>query len=278
MNVLTWLLTSQKKLVRSFTPKLDVELLLCFVLKISKEKLFLKQNKIIHENDLYILNTFLRRRILGEPVAYILQKKEFWSLPLFVSRHVLVPRPDTEILVEQVLLKVSSVCKNILELGTGSGAISLALASEFPKCKITGTDISLPSLSIARYNAIQLNIKNIKFIYSDWFSNVPVKRFHIIVSNPPYLSEDDLSLASSRDLFFEPRHALVSGKHGIECIQYIIENSFRYFISSGWLYIEHCHKQALKVKILFQKNFYTKVSSVMDYSNRNRVTFGYLNK
>ncbi|ABJ90589.1 peptide chain release factor N(5)-glutamine methyltransferase [Buchnera aphidicola] len=277
MNIITWLSYARKKLSNSLTAKLDSEVLLCFVLKISKKDLFYKNKKKIKIKYLLILNNFLFRRVLGEPIAYIIKKKEFWSLSLFVSSYVLIPRPETEILVEQVLLKVSSTKNSILELGTGSGAISLALASENSQLKIIGTDISLYALLIAKYNADKLNLNNVKFIYSNWFQNIPIKKFHIIVCNPPYLSRKDFKNSCS-NISFEPYSALVSGNSGIECIEYIIKNSFQYFVSSGWLYIEHCYKQTKLVHNIFKNNFFINIVSVKDYSNRNRITYGYLNK
>ncbi|VFP79128.1 peptide chain release factor N(5)-glutamine methyltransferase [Buchnera aphidicola] len=275
MNVIEWLSCAEKKLFNSKTSKLDSKLLLCFVLKYSKKELFYNKKKKIKKNDLLVLNNLLYRRVLKEPIAYLIKKKEFWSLSFFVSPFVLIPRPDTEILVEQVLLKISSKTNTILDLGTGCGAIALSLASKHSKCNIIGVDNSLNALKVARYNSKKLNIKNVDFIYSNWFSHVPLRKFHIIVCNPPYLSIKDFY--NSSDLFFEPYSALVSGKNGIECIKYIIRNSFHYFVSEGWLYIEHCYKQAKIVKKLFKNNFFIKISSIKDYSNRNRVTFGFLN-
>ncbi|VFP88086.1 Release factor glutamine methyltransferase [Buchnera aphidicola (Cinara piceae)] len=276
MNILKWLSYAEKKLVNSTTSKLDSELLLCFVLKYSKKELLYNKTKIIKKNDLFILNDLLDRRILNEPIAYLIQKKEFWSLSFFVSSCVLIPRPDTEILVEQVLLKISSKTNTILDLGTGCGAIALALASKNSKCKIIGVDNNLSALEVARYNSKMLNIQNVNFIYSNWFSNLYLKKFHIIVCNPPYLSQKDFNNSFS-NLFFEPYSALVAGKDGIECIQYIIKNSVHYFFSTGWLYIEHCYKQTKIVRKLFRNNFFIKISSIKDYSNLNRVTYGFLN-
>lgn len=280
MNIHKWLLYAQKKLINSITPRLDAEILLRFVLKFSKKDLFYYPNKRIKKNNLLILNNLLYRRILGEPIAYIIKKKEFWSFSLFVSFGVLIPRPETEILVEQVLLKISLSANCILDLGTGSGAIALALASEASFCKITAIDKNLTALSIAQYNANKLNIKNVNFMYSDWFSNVPINTFHIIVCNPPYLSKKDF-YNSVHDLSYEPYDALVSGVDGMKSIRYIIKNSFYYFsasASSGWLYIEHCYKQTKMIKNLLKSNFFMNISSVKDYSHRNRVTYGCLNK
>ncbi|VFP77690.1 peptide chain release factor N(5)-glutamine methyltransferase [Buchnera aphidicola] len=277
MNIKTWLCISKKKLINSLTPQLDSEILICYVLKYSKKKLFLNYNTIINCNDLLILNHLLYRRILGEPIAYIINKKEFWSLSLFVSPSVLIPRPDTELLIELVMSHVYLRNEFILDLGTGSGSIALALAYEYPLCKIIGIDNSLSALSIAKYNARKLNINNVFFMYSDWFSHVPLRKFYIIVCNPPYLSRKDF-YKTTQDLVFEPYNSLVSGTCGIECIQHIITNAYRHLTSIGWLYIEHCYKQTNVVRKIFKNNFFIKISSVKDYSNRKRVTFGCLLK
>ncbi|VFP78100.1 Release factor glutamine methyltransferase [Buchnera aphidicola (Cinara cuneomaculata)] len=277
MKVFKWIFNAKKKLVNSSTPQLDAELLICYVLKYSKKELFLNSMRIIKFNNLLVLRYLLNRRILGEPIEYIINKKDFWSFSLFISSSVLIPRPDTEIIVEQILLKVSLNFKLVLDLGTGSGAIALAIATEFPQCKVIGTDNNLNALSIARYNAKQLNKKNTIFVYSDWFSHLPCKKFHVIVCNPPYLSEQDFN-NSFTNLIFEPYNALVSGKTGIECIQYIIENSCFYLIDGGWLYIEHCYKQTNIVQRIFKNNFFIKISSIKDYSNCNRVTYGCFKK
>ncbi|WP_075433729.1 peptide chain release factor N(5)-glutamine methyltransferase [Buchnera aphidicola] len=278
MNVSEWLSYAKNKLFRSKTPQIDGEILLCHGLKLSRKEFFYSQNKKIKSNDFLILNSFLCRRMLGEPIAYIIGKKSFWSFSLFVSSDVLIPRPDTEILVEQVLLKASSSRKIILDLGTGSGAIALALASECSQCNIIGVDNNLKAVAIARYNANLLNIKNVNFIYSDWFSNVPLKKFHIIVCNPPYLSEQDFSNFLP-ELFYEPYNALVSGHYGTECIQHVIKNAFLYLRSDGgWVYVEHCYKQTQRVRLIFKNNFFVNIFSIQDYSHRYRVTYGYLNR
>ncbi|VFP83600.1 peptide chain release factor N(5)-glutamine methyltransferase [Buchnera aphidicola] len=275
MKVVEWLFYAKNRLFNSLTAQLDVELLICYVLKFSKKELFFNDIQKIKKNDLLILNRLLNRRILGEPIAYIIHKKEFWSLSLFVSSYVLIPRPDTEILVEQILLKISLNVSLVLDLGTGSGAIALAIATECPQCKVIGIDNSLNALSIARYNAIKLNIKNVFFIYSDWFSHIYSMKFHIIVCNPPYLSNNDF-INSGKSLFFEPYNALVAGTNGIEYIQYIIENARFHLFTMGWLYIEHCYKQTSIVKKIFEINFFTKISSIKDYSGRSRITYGCL--
>ncbi|VFP81037.1 Release factor glutamine methyltransferase [Buchnera aphidicola (Cinara kochiana kochiana)] len=277
MKVLEWLFHAKKKLVNILTAQLDLEVLICYVLKCSKEELFLNITQKIKDNDLFILNNLLDRRISGEPIAYIICKKEFWSLSLFVSSFVLIPRSDTEILVEQVLLRISLNCSFILDLGTGSGAIALAIATECPQCKVIGIDNSLHALSVARYNAKKLSIKNVCFIYSNWFSRIPSIKFHVIVCNPPYLSETNF-YDSKKNLIFEPYNALVAGKKGIECIQYIVENACFHLVSMGWLYIEHCYKQTSIVRKIFKTNFFIKIYSIKDYSSRNRITFGCLKK
>lgn len=278
MNISQWLKYAKIKLQNSNSASLDSLLLIQFVLKISKEHIFFLLKRKLTKIEFLILDFFLKRRINGEPMAYILKTKEFWSLKLNISSDVLIPRPETEILVEQVLKKISKKnTMNILDLGTGSGAIILALASERLNCLFFGVDNSISALSIAYKNSLFLNIKNVFFFYSNWFSHIKNRVFNIIVSNPPYLSykvfyDSDISIS------FEPYNSLVSGKNGTECIYLIIKNAYKFLTHSGWLFIEHCDKQVYLVQNLFLKNYYCNIKSILDYSGKYRVTMGMINK
>ena len=273
MNILDWIVYAKKKLKMSIEANFDIKLLLCFVLKCSSEHLISYDNRSLTLHEIHLLKNLLQRRIHGEPIAYILNTKEFWSLPLYVSPAVLIPRPDTEILVQAVLTKISRFRKKILDLGTGSGAIALALAKEKSYCKVFGIDNCDHALSVARYNLSQLKIKNVFFKNSNWFSGIKGRKFNIIVSNPPYLSYKDFYL-SRNNLLFEPYHALVAGKYGIEYIQYIIKKSINFFIYPGWLYIEHCYKQKKIIRKLFKENLFVNIHSYKDYAGHIRVTAG----
>ncbi|WP_075431793.1 peptide chain release factor N(5)-glutamine methyltransferase [Buchnera aphidicola] len=273
MKIIDWIVHAKKKLKISMTVNLDIKLLLCFVLKCSREYLISYENRVLTLYEIYLLQNLLQRRIHGEPIAYILKKKEFWSLPLYVSSSVLIPRPDTEILVQVVLDKISRCRKKILDLGTGSGAIALALAKEKSYCKVLGVDNCDHALSVAKYNLDHLKIKNVFFKNSNWFSSIKNKKFNIIVSNPPYLSYKDFYL-SRHNLLFEPYHALVAGKYGIEYIKYIIKNSIHFFIYPGWLCIEHCYKQKNIIRKLFKDNLFVNIHSYKDYAGYIRVTAG----
>lgn len=277
MKIMDWIVYAKKKLKHDITADIDAKILLCFILKCSREYIISFEDRQLTMPEVNKLKCILKRRMKGEPIAYILKKKEFWSLPLYISSDVLIPRPDTEILVQAVLDKISQyTTKKILDLGTGSGAISLALAKERSCCQILGVDNCFYALSVAKYNLSKLQIKNVCFKYSSWFSHIKNKKFNIIVSNPPYLSYKDFYL-SKYDLFFEPYNALVAGKNGIEYIKYIIKYSINFLIQPGWLYIEHCDTQKKIVKRLFKENFFINVRSYQDYANYTRVTAGLLN-
>ncbi|AEH39707.1 N5-glutamine methyltransferase, release factors activity modulator [Buchnera aphidicola (Cinara tujafilina)] len=273
MKIIDWMIYAKKKIKNNITAHIDITLLLCFVLKCSKEYLISTENRKLTIYEMRLLKTVLKRRIYGEPIEYIIKKKEFWSLPLYVSSSVLIPRPDTELLVQVVIDKISKHKKKKLDLGTGSGAIALAIAQENSYCQVLGVDNCFYALSVANYNLYKLKINNVTFKYSHWFSNIIGEKFNFIVCNPPYLSYRDFYL-SNKNLKFEPYYALVSGQYGIECIQYIIQKSINFIICPGWLCIEHCYKQKNIVEKLFKDNFFIHVHSYKDYSGRFRVTVG----
>ncbi|WP_367680052.1 peptide chain release factor N(5)-glutamine methyltransferase [Buchnera aphidicola] len=216
----------------------------------------------------------LNRRILCEPIAYLIKKKEFWSLPFIVSPVTFIPRPETEILIEII----DSMCNknykyHILDLGTGSGAIALSLAKILPKSYITGVDNSYQAIKIARINAKKLLIKNIFFKLSNWFSSLNKMAFNIIVSNPPYINITDFQKLEP-DIFFEPYSALVSPDEGYFDIKNIIQHSQKYLLNKGWLLIEHGSTQKKIVNKLMNFNNFKNVHSYKDYQGFYRVTIG----
>lgn len=179
-------------------------------------------------------------------------------------------------MIEEVLKKITiNGKKKILDLGTGSGAIALSIASERNNAVVLGIDNNILALSVAIENSKLLNINNVFFLYSNWFSNITKNTFDIIVSNPPYLSFSDF-YCSNTNIIFEPISSLISGFTGIECIQLIIEQSYVFLKRPGWLFIEHCNKQVYQVQSLFLKNKFVKVQSIYDYSGKYRITFGLL--
>ncbi|WP_082192771.1 peptide chain release factor N(5)-glutamine methyltransferase [Candidatus Riesia pediculicola] len=222
------------------------------------------------------LQKLLLLRNIGFPVAYLIKEKEFWSLPLLVSNVTMIPRPETEHLVE-LALKLANKKKGlkILDLGTGAGPISLALAKELQSSFIVGTDIDESVISIARSNASNLSIRNVKFLKSNWFDcfHEKKKKFDLIVSNPPYISKDDPCLKLG-DLRYEPRRALISSDNGLFDIRIIVKDSKKFLKKNGWLLIEHGCNQGKKVREFFMKSSYQKIKTIQDYSGQDRVTFG----
>ena len=232
------------------------------------------------------LTALLDRRLKGEPIAYILGEKEFWSLPLNVSEGTLIPRPDTEIIVEKALqIALEKLEKNpphfrILDLGTGTGAIALALASELSlicqkkaiQLDVIGVDLMPEVVKLAQSNA-EKNQLDVQFLQSRWFEHVE-GQFDIIVSNPPYIDETDEHL-SQGDVRFEPRSALVAGENGLADLRHIIEQSPRYLNDSGYLLLEHGWKQGEEVRSIFWQNHWQGVATIRDYGDNERVTLGY---
>ena len=215
----------------------------------------------------------LNRLKQNEPLAYITGSQPFWTLDLKVTTDTLVPRPDTEILIETVLgLPLGDI--SMLDLGTGTGAIALALASERPTWQILATDIYEPTLQVAQFNAQKYALKQVKFACSAWFSQLDAQKFDLIVSNPPYIDPIDDHLS---DLVTEPQRALTSEEHGLADIKEIIDQSPNWLNSKGWLVLEHGYDQGLQVQALLDKAGFTKVKTVQDYGKNDRVTLGQLN-
>ena len=215
----------------------------------------------------------VKQRALGQPVAYLTESSEFWSLPLRVSPAVLIPRPDTELLVEAALKKIPAEADwRIADLGTGSGAIALALASERKKCEIHATDISMAAIRIARENASQLGLSRIQFHPGSW--NEPLKgKFHLVVSNPPYIDADDPHLEQG-DLRFEPRKALTPGPDGLRAIRKISELVHPTLVDGGWLMFEHGWDQGPAVREVLQDAGFVHVKTLQDLAGHERVTVG----
>ncbi|OOS07913.1 release factor glutamine methyltransferase [Moraxella cuniculi DSM 21768] len=257
-------------------PKTDANLLLQAVTKRSKSAIFAFAETVLSEAELKQLATLLARRAKGEPMAYILGEKEFWSLPLKVSPATLIPRPDTERLVELALdwANKRSDCEEILQildLGTGTGAIALALAQELgDKVQIVAVDREPQAVELAEQNRQALGLNNVKIQQSDWFTQISQK-FHLIVSNPPYIDQNDENLTQG-DVRFEPRSALVAGQNGLADLQKIIENAPLYLHPNGALMLEHGWQQAPQVQQIFKQNQWVEIETVQDYGGNDRVT------
>ena len=266
--------------------KIDINVMLSHITGKSKAQIFAFPDSELNEYELKKLSDFLIRRVKGEPIAYILGEKEFWSLPLNVSEGTLIPRPDTEILVEKALqIALEKLEENpshfrILDLGTGTGAIALALASELsPICKkkniqldVIGVDLMPEVVKLAQSNAEKNQLK-VQFLQSRWFENVE-GQFDIIVSNPPYIDETDEHLFQG-DVCFEPRSALVAGENGLADLRHLIENAPGHLKDNGYLLLEHGWKQGEEVRSIFWQNHWQGVATIRDYGDNERVTLGY---
>ena len=219
-------------------------------------------------------SALLARRRDGEPVAHILGRRGFWSLDLAVTADTLIPRPETERLVELALerLPVGQVA-DVLDLGTGTGAIALAIASERPEAAVTAVDVDARALAVAGKNAARLGLGRIQFLRSDWFSAVAGERYRLIVANPPYLAEDDPHL-STGDLRHEPRLALVSGQDGLDAIRRIVAQAPGHLSPGGWLLLEHGMSQGEAARELLRAAGFEQVSTATDIEGRERVSLG----
>jgi len=256
---------------------LDVELLLCSV--INKDRSFLRAwpEHELNQQQLSSFQQLLKQRLQGKPIAHILGERGFWSLNLKVTSDTLIPRPDTERLVELALDIIPDGAQwKILDLGTGTGAIALSLAKEKSTCFITATDQSIAALDVAKQNAEDNKISNIEFIQSDWFANLNNQQFDMIVSNPPYIKENDPHLQQG-DVRFEPLSALAAGEDGLDDIRIIIKNSQQHLTEKGVLLIEHGYDQADAVCNLLSAANFTQVSNFKDYNDNPRVSIGYAN-
>ncbi|UYI47813.1 peptide chain release factor N(5)-glutamine methyltransferase [Vibrio natriegens] len=256
------------------SPSLDAAVLLCHVLGKPRSYLLTWPERALEAEQQAQFEALLERRLAGEPVAYIIGEREFWSLPLKVSPSTLIPRPDTERLVEVALDKTFEQSGSILDLGTGTGAIALALASEMPKRQVMGVDLKQEARELAEYNAKQLNIKNVTFAQGSWFEPVvPGTKFALIVSNPPYIDEKDPHLAQG-DVRFEPKSALVADEGGLADIRYISDIARQYLEEGGWLIFEHGYEQGQAVRDIMLRFGYQQVVTEQDCAGNDRVTLG----
>ncbi|MCX7098794.1 MAG: peptide chain release factor N(5)-glutamine methyltransferase [Methylococcales bacterium] len=258
----------------SDTPLLDAEVLLGFVL--GKPRTYLRAwcDNPLTEQQLAAFDALLEQRQFGTPIAYLTGTREFWSRDFRVTPDVLIPRPDTELLIE---LSLALIQKNqavkLLDLGTGSGIIAVTLAAECPNAFVTATDASKAALSVAQYNAHRHQLTNIEFILSDWFSNIPKTAFDLVISNPPYIADYDEHLQQG-DVRFEPSTALIAADHGLSDIKTIADHARGYLKPAGHLLIEHGYNQAPQVQAIFNALAYDKVQSYQDLSGQPRVTYG----
>ncbi|MDM8566026.1 peptide chain release factor N(5)-glutamine methyltransferase [Candidatus Halobeggiatoa sp. HSG11] len=262
-----------KQLSNSDTPRLDIEILLCHVLKKNRSYLYTWPQNQLTDSQYIQFQNLLTQRVKGEPIAYLIGHKEFWSLDLQVTRNTLIPRPETELLVEQALIRLpSNSPSEIIDLGTGTGAIALAIAKERPQSQIIAIDKFPQTLQVAQNNAQRLKLYNIEFVVSDWLAN-NLKTVNLIISNPPYINLADPHLTQG-DVQYEPRSSLVAGMDGLKDIKQIIAQSYKYLLNQGWLLLEHGYNQAEQVRHLLTKSNYQTITTYNDLAGQPRVTGG----
>jgi release factor glutamine methyltransferase len=253
------------------SPDLDAEVLLAHVLGSRRARLKSHpediQNPVTHRTFLELIG----RRVRGEPLGYIVGYREFWSLRLAVSPAVLVPRPETELLVERALALRTGVDGRVIDLGTGSGAIALALASERTQWQVTATDVSADALDIARSNAAHHALTRVEFLQGSWFEPVGARRFNLVVSNPPYIGATEPEL-SSANLAFEPRMALSPGADALACLRAIVNTAPPHLEHGGWLLLEHGATQAEDVARALVVRGFRHVRSHRDLAGHERMT------
>ncbi|WP_084589849.1 peptide chain release factor N(5)-glutamine methyltransferase [Chelonobacter oris] len=284
MTYQQWLNQAADRLNRHESAKREAQLLLQHITGSSRASIMAFSERELHNDQLQQLTALLQRRVNGEPMAYILGEKEFWSLTLKVSPYTLIPRPDTEILVEKALLIAIDYIRQcavkeyrILDLGTGTGAIALALAKELSAAikdsviNVTGVDKIPQSVELAKENQRQNGVKNVTFLVSDWFKALEGQHFDMIVGNPPYIDSHDVHL-SEGDVRFEPHSALVANDSGYADLRHIIEQAPVYLKPHGSLLLEHGWQQGCKVRSLFQKYIWQDIETIRDYGDNERVT------
>jgi release factor glutamine methyltransferase len=256
----------------SDTARLDAEILARHVSGASRAHTVAYPEQLLSDTACHLLGKLVERRRQGEPIAYLVGAREFWSLDLVVSPATLIPRPETELLVERALthIPLDAAC-SVADLGTGSGAIAIAIARERPFAHVVATDIAEPTLAVARTNARRFGATNIRFQLSDWFAALGGQRFDVIVSNPPYVRASDPHLLAG-DLRFEPRVALDGGADGLAAVAAIVSGATAQLTSSGRLFVEHGFDQASDVRNILTERGFRRIVTYKDLAGRERVT------
>lgn len=264
---------ARQKLVQSPSARLDAEILMAHVLDSRRSFLYANPELEIAASRSGLFKKLVRQRVSGQPIAYLTGSTEFWSLPLKINADVLIPRPDTELLVEIALSKIPVDADwRIADLGSGSGAVALAIGSERPECEIHGTDISPATIEVARENARLLRLGNVVFHCGSWFEPLNGE-FHVVVSNPPYIDAGDPHLQQG-DLRFEPRSALCPGADGLSAIREIGQLARPVLTDDGWLMFEHGWQQGPACRQVMEENGYMNIETRQDLQGHERVTLG----
>lgn len=271
MSIKSNLFEAQKYLENnSPTPDIDALYLMTHILQKDSTWIFMHSNDEISEQQHNAYWNLIKARRHGQPIAYLTNTRGFWTLDLKVNEHVLIPRPETELLIELILHNLNEQeNKKIADLGTGSGAIALSIATERQNWHVDATDISPDALSIAKHNAKIHNINNVNFYQGFWCKALPNNNYDAIISNPPYLSEDDIH-AQQGDLRFEPKHALISGASGLEAYEQIIKQSKNHLKPNGLLILEHGFEQQEEIIKLLEQEHYQNIQGIRDYQNLPR--------
>lgn len=254
--------------------RLDAELLLAKILNVSRAYFYAHPEDMLNTLQLEHYQNLLTKRANGTPIAWLTGTREFWSLELQISEDTLIPRPETELLVELTLsLLGNTASANVLDLGTGTGAIALALATEHPDWQLLACDKNQGAVNTAQANARRLEIHNMNVLCSNWFESIPTQQFDAIVSNPPYIAENDPHL-SVGDVRFEPKSALVSGNNGLDALNHIIKHSAEWLLPNGLLLLEHGFDQGVAVTNMLKKYGYQHVRCWQDWQGHDRISGG----
>ncbi|MFK3796651.1 peptide chain release factor N(5)-glutamine methyltransferase [Pseudomonas sp. NPDC088444] len=273
MTIIASLLRSAE-LPDSPTARLDAELLLAAALGKPRSFLHTWPERIVSTEAAQAFDGYLQRRRTGEPVAYILGQQGFWNIDLEVAPHTLIPRPETEMLVETALELLSgAIPHRLLDLGTGTGAIALSLAKDRPQWSVTAVDRVAEAVELAERNRQRLHLDNARVLESHWFGAVEGQRFDLILSNPPYIADNDPHLVQG-DVRFEPSTALTSGKDGLDDLRLIVAQAPAHLEPGGWLLLEHGYDQGAAVRELLNQQGFEQIQTRRDLGEHERITFG----
>jgi release factor glutamine methyltransferase len=270
-EALVW--ASPQLLDVSDTPKLDAEVMLLHIIHKQRGYLYTWPDERLTSDQIIEYTKMVARRVIGTPIAHIVGEREFWSLPFMVNPTTLIPRPDTEILVETALNLPLAETAKVLDLGTGTGAIALSLAYEKPQWQITAVDKIIEAVALAKANRAQLKLPQVEIVQSDWFDSISCYDFDLIVSNPPYIDETDAHLGEG-DVRFEPHSALTASEHGFADLYHIAECARDYLKPGGYLLLEHGFGQAIQLRDKMIELGYENVATVRDFGSNDRCTLG----